>query len=213
MQTASTNIFLSQTDASSVLMETTHYRKIKRPCGTQLKASYIICSRHTALSFVSRGILLHVRRIFYMGERKKENAFPQSSFYFLHRHFKTGQQISWRRGDSEGLTLSHTWVGQGDGRKLHTHTHAYLHTQGAYFKYPSAYGQSKHTCHKWHADHILCTHILAQNPREYELAQIRAGVSRLPPVLTSQHSSLICTVMAHLSSPILYYLHRNTVVV
>lgn len=162
MQTASSNISLSPTDANSVLMQTTHYKKIKRPCGTQLKASYIISSCHIALSFVSRGILLHVRCIFYIGERKEENAFPQSSFYFLHQHFKTGQQISWRRGDSEGLALTHTWVGQGDGRKLCMHTHAYLHTQGAYFKYHSAYGQSKHTCHKRHADHVLCTHILTQ---------------------------------------------------
>lgn len=33
------------------------------------------------------------------------------------------------------------------------------------------------------------------------------------PVSTSQHSSLICTTMAHLSPPTRYYLHENTAVV
>lgn len=43
--------------------------------------------------------------------------------------------------------------------------------------------------------------------------QICNEVSQLPPVSTFQHSLLICSIMAHLSSPILYYFQRNTVVV
>lgn len=59
----------------------------------------------------------------------KKNEFPLSSFYFLHQHSKTGKQISWRLEDSEVLALSHTWVGQGDGRKMwYAHAHTYIYT-------------------------------------------------------------------------------------
>lgn len=43
-------------------------------------------------------------------EQKKEKAFSQSSFYFLHQHFETDPQISRRRGDMEGYLLAQTWV-------------------------------------------------------------------------------------------------------
>lgn len=75
-------------------------------------------------------------------EQKKQNAFSQSSFYFLHQHFKTAPQISWRRGDMEGYLLAQTWVWQGDGGSLCAHTHTYLQTQLAYLQYRSAYGSS-----------------------------------------------------------------------
>lgn len=127
MQTASSNIFLSRTDATSVLMQATHYKKIKCHCDIRLKAPYII-PHVTQHYLLSHGISLYMRCIYHMGGKEKENAFLRHSFYFLHQHFKTGQQISCRRRDSEELTIAHTWVGARRRKKAaHAHMHVFTH--------------------------------------------------------------------------------------
>ena len=95
----------------------------------RLKSFLHHCPCHTALSPVSRGILLHARCVLYTREwRNKENAFPQSGFYFLHQHFKTGRQISWRRGDSEGANAGpYMGIGQGDRQNAEVCSHAHTH--------------------------------------------------------------------------------------
>ncbi len=81
----------------------------------------------TALSFVSWYFVacevhtLHNRK-------EKKNTLPQSAFYFLHQHFKTGQQISWRQGDSEGAN-SCPYMGKARRRRqaAYAHTHIFTH--------------------------------------------------------------------------------------
>lgn len=60
--------------------------QIKFPCSVELKASYI--TAYVTLHYLWCLVAFCCMWGAYLGE--KQNAFSQSSFYFLHQHFKTG---------------------------------------------------------------------------------------------------------------------------
>lgn len=93
------------------------------------------------------------------GAEEKQNAFSQSSFYFLHQHFETAPQISRNAEIRRAISLPKHGYGKETEEvcvRIHTYTHTYLRTQLAYFKSVGIWVE-----HVADSDHVFMhTHIL-----------------------------------------------------